>query len=256
MMKKTILLAALFSLIFGMTSCQKGEDVTVTKYFQAMKHNDKDTMASMAVEPKDLEYKSFKIVKVSEPDVKALELPAMEKQLLDLKKQRNDQVNVATEKKFAVEDLQDELEDTRRRTKKAELKKKIEEAEAIAEEEKQKFLQLQSQINKLEKKIASEKSLITSSTGVDKKFNLYTGETHISRVNVSVTLINGEVKEYILVLRKNVLKLQDRDRSGRMIITKIATVEEFEKEQQQMEEKKKTETEEVTEEKPAADTGT
>ena len=111
MMKKTILLVALFSLIFGMTSCQKGEDVTVTKYFQAMKHNDKDTMAAMAVEPKDLEYKAFKIVKVSEPEVTTLELPAMEKLLVDLKKQRNDQVNIATEKKFDVEDLQDELVD-------------------------------------------------------------------------------------------------------------------------------------------------
>ena len=84
MMKKIILLAALFSLIFGMTSCQTGEDVTVEKYFQAMKHNDKDTMSAMAVEPKDLEYKAFKIIKVSEPQVTELALPGMEKQLLDL----------------------------------------------------------------------------------------------------------------------------------------------------------------------------
>ena len=254
-MRKTILFVALFSLILGMISCGSGEEATVTKYFQAMKHNDKDTMGAMAVEPKDLEYKSFKIISVGEPMVTELELPTLQKQLADLKKQKKEQVNVAMEKNYDLEDLQDELDETRRRTKKTELQKKIEEAEVIAEEEKQKVLDLQLKINEMEKKIANEKSLVTSSTGVDKNFELYTGETQVSKVIVKVTLTNGEVKDYVFILRRNILKLQDTNRPpGRMLITKIATVEEFEKEQMQQKEEQKTETEEVTEEKPAADT--
>lgn len=47
-MKKTILLLAMFGVMIFMTACQKGEEATISKYFEAMKMNDTDTLASMA----------------------------------------------------------------------------------------------------------------------------------------------------------------------------------------------------------------
>jgi ribonuclease HI len=252
-MKKTILLLALLSLLVLSTSCQKGEEVTVSKYFEAMTHNDKDTMAAMAIEPKDIEFKKFEVVSIDEPVVTELELSALEKKMADLTAQRKTQIEVAMDKKYAVEDLQDELEETRRRSKKEELKKKIEDAqvEQVIETEKVKKIMLD--IGATKKAISIEKSLVKASTGVDKNFELYTGETHTSKVLVKVTLLEGSTQDYIFMLRKNILKMGETARNGRLVITKIATPEEIEKEKQAAEEAAKTVDQEVTEEAPAAE---
>jgi hypothetical protein len=252
-MKKTILLLALFSLIVLLTSCQKGEEVTVSKYFEAMTHNDKDTMQAMAIEPKDIEFKKFEVVSIEEPVVVELQLPSLEKKMVDLVAARKKQIDIAMDKKYAVEDLQDELEDTRRRSKKDELKKKIEDAqvEQVIETEKVKKIMLD--INNTKKAISREKSLVKTSTGIDRDYELYTGETHTSNILIKVTLLEGSTQDYVFMLRKNILKKGETTRNGRLIITKIATPEEIEKEKQAVEEAQNTESQEVTEETPAAE---
>lgn len=255
-MKKTILLLALFGLIAVMTGCTKAEEITVNKYFEAMKHNDKDTMASMAIEPVDIEYKKFEIVSLDEPVVNELELPALKKKLEDLKKSQKEQVEEALDKQYAMEDLQDELDDTRRRAKKKELEGKIEEAKAEMEAEKGKVYLIVKDINKTKKRISREKSLIETSTGIGgQTLDLYTGETHLLKANVKITLADGTDADYVFLLCKYVLKMgESNPRSGRLIITKIATVADYEKEMQEGEAEDDTATtEEVSEETPAED---
>jgi hypothetical protein len=253
-MKKIILLLALFSVILTLTSCQKAEEITVTKYFQAMQTNDKDTMAAMAVEPKDIEFKSFKITVDEEPTITPLALPKLQKEMADLKKAKKDQVNAALDKRDEVDELEFELEETRRRTKKQELKKRIEEINVELEEEEKKVRDIQAHINQLNQMIRREKSMITMSTGISQNYDLYTGETHHMKALVDVTLTNNEAKKYVFLLRKDMLKLEDRaNPPGRLIITKIETEEDFQKLMQQKEEAEKTQTEEVTEEQPATE---
>jgi hypothetical protein len=252
-MKKTILLLALFSLIVVLTSCKKAEEITITKYFQAMQHNDKDTMSAMAVEPKAIKFKSFKVASVDEPMLKELELSAMEQKIKAIERQKKDQFNAALDKNDVVEELKDELAETRRRARRAELQKQLETAEGEANEERSKYIALNNRLLQMKKNIETEKSLIESSTGIDKNFELYTGETHIHKVTVSVTLANDEVKDYIFVLRRNLLKLEDRPINGRMIIIKIATPEEYEQELKEQEEAEGTESEEVTEPQPTGE---
>ena len=253
-MKKIILLLALFSVIFTLTSCQKAEEITVTKYFQAMQTNDKDTMAAMAVEPKDIEFKSFKITVDEEPTITPLALPKLQKEMVDLKKAKKDQVNAALDKRDEVDELQFELEETRRRTKKQELQKRIEELQVELEEEEKKVRDIQAHINQLNQMTKIEKRMVTMSTGISQNHELYTGETHHMKALADVTLTNGEAKKYVFLLRKDMLKLEDRaNPSGRLIITKIETEEDFQKLMQQKEEAKKTQTEEVTEEQPATE---
>jgi predicted RNase H-like nuclease (RuvC/YqgF family) len=253
-MKKIILLLALFGVIFTLTSCQKAEEITVNKYFQAMQTNDKDTMAAMAIEPKDIEFKSYKLTIAGEPTIESLALPKLQKELADLRKAKQEQVNVALDKRDEVDELQFEAEETRRRTKKTELDQKIKELQAQLEAEEQKVKDIQAHINQHNQMIKLEKSMITMSTGINQNFELYTGETHSMKVLADVTLTNNEAKKYVFLLRKNLLKLGDNAiPAGRLIITKIETEEDFQKLMQEQEEAGKTQTEEVTEEQPTTE---
>ncbi len=251
-MKKTILLLAVIGLIVVMSSCQKAEEVTVSKYFQAMQHNDKDTMATMSYEPKDIEYKAFEILAIEEPVISELQLPILMQKAADLEKGKRDQVNMAMEKDDELAEAEDELEETRRRSKRAELQKKIEELQVQTEEEKQKVKTMQLEINLVNKAIDREKALITLSTAMRDNLEMFTGETHAFKVTTKITLENDEIQNYIFLLRKDVLKLEDRQTNGRLVIVKIMSEDEFEKAKQAKEEAAASKTEEVTEEEPAA----
>jgi hypothetical protein len=251
-MKKIILLMAVLSLIVVMSSCQKAEEVTVTKYFQAMQHNDKDTMGAMSYEPKDIEFKSYEILSIDEPVVKELELPSLLKKLADIEKKKNDQVMIAVDKGDELAEVEDELEETRRGSKKVELEKKLAELAEQAEAEKAKVKAMQLEMNKINKQIEREKALITLSTDMRDNLEMFIGETQTSKVTVKVTLENDEVKDYIFILRKDTLKLENRQQIGRTVIVSLQTTDEYEKELQAAE----TQTEEVTEQEPATqDTG-
>lgn len=246
-MKKIILLLAVLSLIVVMSSCQKADEVTVTKYFQAMQHNDKDTMGTMAYEPKDIEFKSYEILSIDEPVVKELELPALLKKLVDIEKKKNDQVMLAVDKGDELAEVEDELEETRRGSKRAELEKKLEELAVQAEAEKAKVKVMQLEMNKIGKQIEREKALMTLSTAMRDNLEMFTGETQTSTVTVKVTLENDEVKDYLFFLRKDTLKLENRQQIGRSVVITIMTPEEYEKAMKEAE----TQTEEVTEQEPA-----
>jgi Skp family chaperone for outer membrane proteins len=233
-MKKIILSLALFSVIFTLTSCQKAEEVTVSKYFQAMQTNDKDTMAAMAVEPKDIEFKSYKLTVTEAPNLTPLALPKLQKELEDLKKAKQDQANVALDKRDQLEEVEFEAGETRRRTKKDELDKRIAELKTEMEQEEQKYKDIQAHINRLAQMIKQEKNMITMSTGINQNFELYTGETSWTKALADVTLTNNETKKYVFLLRKDLLKLEDRAiPAGRLIITRIETEEDFQKQVQQ-----------------------
>jgi len=224
-MKKTILMLAMFGLIVGLTSCSKPEEVTVSKYFQAMGSDDKDTLTAMAIEPKAFKFKSFKIEKIEPGETKDLELPAMEQKLADLEKERTAQQKVAVEKTDAFDEFKDEVGENPKGPNAA----KYAEFENAAKVEKDKFLAISREVGAMKKNIELEKSIITASASIDKDFEIYTGQTIISKVFVKVTMANDEVKDYVFLLRKNVMKQGEggREVNGRIVILKIGTPEEI-----------------------------
>jgi ABC-type lipoprotein release transport system permease subunit len=250
-MRKTILLLALLSVIVFMTSCQKAEEVTVTKYLQAMAHNDKTTMATMAFKPVDIEYKSYEVLSIEEPVVGELQLPVLTKNLADTDKKRKEQVMRVMDMSTEMDDAEYELEETRRRSKRAELQKKIDELKEVVEEETQKVKSLQLEINKTKKAIEEEKALIILSTGMRENLEMFTGETLHTKVTVKITPETGEPKDYIFWLRKDILKLEGREQEGRLIVEKLMTAEDFDKTEQ--EKAAEATTEEVTEPEPATE---
>lgn len=238
-MRKSILLLAVLSLLVVMSACQKAEEVTVTKYFQAMQHNDRDTMAAMAYEPKDIEYKSYEILSIDKPVTKELELPVLLKKLADTEKGKKDQVTKAIDKEEALSEAKDELEETRG-GRRAELQSKIEKLQAESDAETQKVRTMQLDINKLKKAIDREKALITLSTAMRDNLEMFTGETAAIKVTTKVTLQNNEVKNYIFLLRKDTLQLEGKKQLGRLVIIKLMTAEEYEKSLKQKDEEETT----------------
>ncbi|MDQ1351490.1 MAG: hypothetical protein QG657_1793 [Acidobacteriota bacterium] len=234
-MRKSILLLAVLSLMVVLSSCQKAEEVTVTKYFQAMEHNDRDTMAAMAYEPKDIEYKSYEILPIDKPVTKELELPALLKKLADTEKGKKDQVSIAIEKEEALSEAKDELDEARG-GRKAELQNKVAKLQAESDAETQKVRTMQLDINKLKKAIDREKALITLSTALSENLEMFTGETTSIKVTTKVTLQNNEVKNYIFLLRKDALKLEGKQQLGRLVIVKLLTAEEYDQSLKQKDE--------------------
>lgn len=249
-MKKTLLLLAVLSLILVTSSCQKAEEVMISKYFQAMQHNDKDTMSSMCYEPKDIEFKSYEVLTIEEPVSQELQLPILLKNRDDIEKKRKDQQAVAMEKRGELEDTVDTLADAR-----GAAKKELEGKKAILEEEDktetQKLKSLQMELSKLNKEIEREKALIALSTSNRDTLEMFTGNTEINKITCKIVLANGEEKNYVFMLRKDILKLESRQQAGRQIIVKILTEEEDKQPPVKEEEK----TEEVTEPAPAAAEG-
>ena len=108
-MKKVLVLAALLFLIVITTSCQKPEEVTLSKYFQAMKAKDRDTMAAMAAEPFAVEFKSWKLVSSEPPVYEDSALPKMMEDLAAAKKKKDDQILLVKDKKDALDLKRTEL---------------------------------------------------------------------------------------------------------------------------------------------------
>ncbi|HLP58216.1 MAG TPA: hypothetical protein VK186_05265 [Candidatus Deferrimicrobium sp.] len=225
-MRKIILLLAVLSIMVVMNSCQRAEEVTVTKYFQAMEHNDRDTMSTMANEPKRIEFKSYEILSIDQPVTKELELPKLLKKAEDMEKTKKEQGIKFLEKSEALQDAQDQLDEGGRR---GDLVNTIERLKAEVAVETQKVKDLQQDINKIKKAIEREKALITLSTAMTENLEMFTGESAQVKVTTRVKLQNNDVKNYIFLLRKDTLKLEGKVQNGRWIIIKLMDEDEYQK---------------------------
>lgn len=249
-MKKLLFVVVLFGLIVVTTSCQKSQEVTVGKYFQAMKHNDKDTMSSMAIEPKFIQFKSYKIESVGESVVEDYQLPFLLKKMEDMKKQRRDLAIEAGNKRDLVEELKDELSETRGAARKNELKKQIEEAEVNFYKSEQDFKDLVKEMGDLKNSIELERNLVNLSAGIKQNVEIYQGKTEKTSVHVRVTLPDDSQQEYVFSLVKYIFSLEDKTIPSRLLIMKILTADEYQN-QSRMAEEQPVPAEEVSESVPA-----
>jgi peptidoglycan hydrolase CwlO-like protein len=208
-------------------------------------------MATMAFKPVDIEYKSYEVLSIEEPVTSELQLPVLTKKLTDTDKKRRDQVMRVMDLTTEMDDAEYELEETRRRSKRAELQKKIDELKVVVDEETLKVKSMQLEINKTKKAIEEEKALVSLSTGIRENLEMFAGETMYTKVTVKITMESGEANDYIFLLRKDKLTLEERVQEGRLIVVKLMTVEDFEKAEQ--EKAAEAATEEVTEPEPAAE---
>ncbi len=252
-MRKTFLIFVLLSVAIIITSCSKPEEVTISKYFQAMNvgdEGDRDTMTSMAIHPKYIKFDSYEIVSIGEPVVEPIILPELNKQLLEVDKKKKETRLSAQEADDAVYDIEDAIADARSSSKKKELNKKLEDAKAKKGEIVLRFKNLIKKKKDLEKRIELERNLMKMSSGRAKMPNIdmYTGDSYTSKIDVKITLPSKEIVDYVFLLKKYVLKLNEKELPrNRYLITEIMTAEDYAKFIEGSSQKQES-TEEVTEE--------
>jgi hypothetical protein len=221
-MKKVLVLFALMFLIMVTTSCQKPEEITLSKYFQAMKAKDRDTMAAMAAEPVSLEFKSWELVSSEALVSEDVGLPAMIQELAAVKKQKDDQILMVKDKKDALDQLKTKLTETRGSGKKAAVQKEIDAMEAEVETETANYKRDQANYTQMKNQVENEKKMITLSTNIDQNQELLAGKTVTTKTIVKINGPAGE-KEYDFLLRKYELvnPVTNKVSSNRYIILKI-----------------------------------
>ncbi|MEN8223644.1 MAG: hypothetical protein ABFR36_10370 [Acidobacteriota bacterium] len=257
-MKKTLLILILLSVAIIMTSCSKAEEVTISKYFQAMKvgeAGDKDTMTSMAINPKHIKFDKYEIVSISEPVIEPILLPTLNQNLADVNQKKKDVGLSAQEANDAILDLEDELADARSSSKKRELKKQLEEANVNKVELVANFKDIIIEKKRLEKQIEFEQMLMKTSAGRSKMPNIemYKGDSYTSKVDIKVTLPTKEIVDYVFILKKYVLKLEEKELPrNRLLITEIMTAADYAESIEEVIEEPEN-TEEVTEEQEATE---
>jgi transcription elongation GreA/GreB family factor len=228
-MKKVLLLVALMFLIIITTSCQKPEEITLSKYFQAMKAKDRDTMASMAAEPMALEFKSWELVSSEAPVTEDLILPQLLSTQADIKIKKDKQIGIVKDKKDALDLLKTKLGETRGSRQKAELQKQVDVSEQEMLAETANYKQAQVEYTQMKNQVEVEKKMVTMSTSIEQNQELMTGKAVTVKAIVKITTASGD-KDYVFILRKYELinPLNNKISPNRFIILKIQTKEDFE----------------------------
>lgn len=231
-MKKVFVLFALLLLVVITTSCQKPEEITISKYFQAMKAKDRDTMAAMAAEPFAVEFKSWKLVSSEEPVVEDFTLPKMVEQLAAAKKKKDDQILLVRDKKDLLDQLRTKLSETRGSRAKAEVQKEIDAMAIEFETETANYKRDQANYTQVKTQVENEKKMIALSTNIDQNQELLAGKTVTTKAIVMVDGAGGE-REYQFTLRKYELinPVTKKVSSNRYIILHIQTQDEAAPEQ-------------------------
>ncbi|HEX7503245.1 MAG TPA: hypothetical protein VF451_07465 [Acidobacteriota bacterium] len=229
-MKKVLVLVALMFLIMITTSCQKPEEITISKYFQAMKAKDRDTMAAMAAEPVALEFKSWELVSSEAAVSDDILLPKLIQELSDAKKKKDDQILLVKDKKDALDQLKTKLGETRGGKQKADVQKQITNLEKEAETETANYKRDQMNYTQMKTQVENEKKMVALSTNIEQNQELYAGKAVNVKSIVKIVHATGE-KEYVFLLRKYELinPVTNKVFSNRFIILKIQPKEEFEK---------------------------
>jgi len=213
-------------LVMVTTSCQKPEEITLSKYFQAMKAKDRDTMAAMAAETVSMEFKSWKLLSSEAPVSEEFGLPKMLQEMAEVKKKKDDQILLVKDKKDALDMLKTKLAESRG-GKKAQVQKEIAAMEAEVETETANYKRDQANYTQMKAQVENEKKMITLSTNIDQNQELLNGKTVTTK---SVVKIDGPggVKEYVFTLRKYELinPVTNKVTSNRYIILKVQPKEE------------------------------
>lgn len=228
-MKKILVLVALMILIMITTSCQKPEEITLSKYFQAMKAKDRDTMASMAAEPMALEFKSWALVSSEAPVTEDLILQQLISSMADIKTKKDKQIGLVKDKKDALDLLKTKLGETRGSRQKAELQKQIAASEQEVAAETQNYKQAQVDYTQMKNQVEVEKKMVTMSTSIEQNQELMTGKAVTVKAIVKITSASGD-KDYVFLLRKYevINPLTNKVSPNRFIILKIQPKEDFE----------------------------
>jgi hypothetical protein len=162
----------------------------------------------MAIDPQGIEAQSWQITSVSLEETKPFDLPEWNKKELELKKNLEAHVGPVMEAEDAKYSAEEELKTARTGGARAAAKKKMEEAAAKYDQEREVHRQLQKDYN--DAKAAAQRvqdiALFSLSEREMPTVRDMTGTIHSKNVEVKVVDKSGQTKNYRFHLEKYVLK--------------------------------------------------
>lgn len=201
MRKKSLSLLGVILLIslFFLQSCQSKPEVKVLeRYFHAVRMGDRTTMGTMALEPISPEYTSWEITATSEEAVEPVGLPELNSKELELKKQVEESVIITMNAKEEVDDALFEMENARTRESRRAAQRKVDDLQKKYDETRARHNQVQVDYSNAKDKAAREEKVTSFSLGAGEVPNIreLSGNIHSKEVEVRVTLVSGDVKNY------------------------------------------------------------
>lgn len=229
MKKKVFFTIGIFLLAFMLQTCsQKPEQGLLKRYFHALSLKDMTTLSTMALEPVELNAKSWQIINVSEEKIEAAVLPDLNKKELNLKKKVEGSVGITLDARDALDGAKFELENARTRAAKRAARKKIDELQAKYDEVYENHKQLQKDYNEAKAASAKEEKITIFSLGAGELANVrdFTGDIHSKEVDIKIVEPTGGERSYRFYLRRYNLKDEaaNIERRGRWIIIKIESL--------------------------------
>jgi len=229
--KGLIVLAVAFAVValFSLQSCSSSpEKSLLSAYFHAISLKDTSTMATMAVDPQSIEAQSWQIVSVSPEETKPFDLPDLNKKELELKKKLEDHVGPVMEAEDAKYSAEEELKTARTGGARAAAKKKVEEATAKYDQEREVHRQLQKDYNDAKAAAQREQDIALFSLAEREMPSIrdMTGTIHSKTVEVKVVDKSGQTKNFRFYLERYILKDEAANymRNGAWKIVKLEPI--------------------------------
>lgn len=220
--KIPIVLAIIFLAFIMQTCAQKPEEGLFKRYFHAISLSDMDTMSSMALEPITIEVESWEIVSVTEDMVVPANLPLLNNQELEFKKNLEDHVGVTLDARDELDEAEFELENARTRAARRAAQRKMDDLKVKYDEVYTEHKDLQKSYNEAKAASAREEEVSSFSLGERDLASIrdLTGDVTSKEVDVKIMTKTGEEKTYRFYLRN--YNLRDEalsiNRRGRWII--------------------------------------
>lgn len=192
-----------------LTNCSSNpEKKLLDTYFHAVSLKDTMTMSSMALEPVSIDFNSYEIVSISQEEVVPFNLVELNKAELELKKKLEDHVGPVMDAEDALYSAQEEEKLARTGAAKAAAKKKVAEAQAKFDAEREIHRELQRQYNEAKAASAREEQRALFSLGERQLANIrdLTGTVHSKDVEIKVVTKEGQTRNYRFHLKKYDLK--------------------------------------------------
>lgn len=223
MRRKIPIILGLAFLMFMVQTCKHNpEEGLLKRYFHAVSLNDLTTMSTMALEPFDMDVKSWHIISVSEEVIEPTPLPELNKKELEFKKKLEDHVGVTLDARDALDEAEFELENARTRAAKNAARAKVDELQAKYDEIYEEHKELQRQYNESKAAAAREEEITLFSLGAGEIPNVrdLTGDSQSKEVDVKIVIKEEEEKTYRFYLRRYDLRdeAMGLDRKGRWVI--------------------------------------
>ena len=200
MNRKVISILGIGFLCLIIHSCSSHpEQGLLDRYFNALSLNDLQTLSTMAIEPAEIDFKSWEIVTVSETETAEFKLPEMDQRINELKEKVDDSVSSTLEARDALDEAKFELERARTRAN----REKVDELQAKYDELYEQTKELQKQYNDAKAAAEDEEEISLFSLGGDYPgIRQFTGSINKKHVDIKVTTEEGTEEMYRVFLRQ------------------------------------------------------